>query len=124
MNIQEQLEKIVGGFKQRHPSVFWDDAIHCNCFGEDKEEGIPSLPDDIIATLHTSALKLLKTAYEEERERLKKSLENDDAEKPEGEDLEYDYKLCRLVGRNQAKEHTITHLNTKIAEVDRLLDNK
>ena len=119
MNIQEQLEKIEGEFGELLENTSIEGG-----YDYDKEDswlGRNEATDRLKLFLHTSALKLLKTAYEEERERLEKSLENDDAEKPEGEDLEYDYKLCRLVGRNQAKEHTITHLNTKIAEVNELM---
>lgn len=50
-------KKGIETFKERHPSVFWKDAIHCSCFGEDKENNIPELPDDIKQFLKSLAIK-------------------------------------------------------------------
>lgn len=103
MNIQEQLEKMTGAFQLEYEKAYAGILPK-----EVLEKGNPWF----IKFLHTSALKLLKTAYEEERDRCK-SMQVPDGSEGEGP---YYY--------DQALTDTITHLNTKIAEVDRLLINK
>ena len=113
--LQEQLKKIEKEFIKRHPSVFWKDAVHCTCFGEDKENGIPSLPDDILIFLRTSALELVKSVVEGEIKRLKKILPDERmvAEFGDYQAETYDEKmLVRAV-----LSSSITHLKETLKQI-------